>query len=421
MVVALVVLALFLERFERIEVDGSYPILPIPDVFFLSAIGIFGAKVALDLLRGRVTLRPLGWKDVALVGFAALLGLLSFLAVLTQPSDVTYGVQVFKTFTHLVVLLAAALLLGHALSNALVAHALRVYFVGAVVVAALAIVQAVDQNLVSLGVADGLDLVSRVGADGFLQPCSIFSEPAYLGYISLGGIMTGLTIVSERNRVAATAGCGVCVAGLLLAAAAGPLAVSALMAGYALVFRRRLFPRAIAPTLVALVAVAAFVWFMTPVSDTVINRAEGISAGLAPGTDSGTDSDASLELRKELNQGSVEIWKTAPVTGVGLGNSRRHFANNPIDVSWAPSDSTVAFNSANAYVNLLAEGGPLGVAALLAALAALWWRSRAAAPRLDEVTRAFIFLLALEFLIINPLIMPPVWYWAAQRLALQDD
>jgi O-Antigen ligase len=407
-VVSLVVVAVFLERFERLD-GASYPLLPIPDIVFLAAVGIFAGKVGLDLFRGEATLKPPGRKDIALCSFVALLGILSLLAVVTQPSDVTSGVQVVKTFTHLVVLLGAALLLGHALSHDLVAHAMSVYFAGAVVVAALAIVQAVDQNLVSLGVSDALHLVSRAGADGFVRPCSIFSEPAYLGYASLGGLVIGLSLVNETRPVAAILGCGICVAGLLLAAAAGPIAVVAPLGVYALVVRRRLFPRRAAVTAAASVLVGATLWFLTPVSNTIIYRAQDVSGGR----------DASAELRTELNRGSIDVWKTAPVTGVGLGNSRSNL--DQIDLSWAPPGASVTFNSANAYLNLLGEAGPVAVGALAALLLALWWRSRSAPPRLDELTRVFIVLLALQFFLINPLIMPPVWFWAAQRLALQDE
>jgi len=408
-VVSLVVIAVFLERFERINDDGSYPLLPVPDVFFLGVAGVFAAKVALDLSRGRLVLRPRGRKDIVLVSFVALLGALSLLALLTQPSDVASGVQVVKTLTHVVVLLGIALLLGHALSRDLVAHAMRVYFVGAVAVAGLAIVQAVDQNLVSLGIADALNLISRAGANDFVRPCSIFSEPAYLGYASLGGMVIGLSLISERHRIAAILGCGVCMAGVLLAAAAGPLAVAVPLGIYALVVRRRLFPRQAVVTLAASALVVVGLWFFTPVRSTIIYRAEDVSSG----------QDASAELRRKLNQGSIDVWRTAPLTGVGLGNSRGNL--DKIDLSWAPPGANVAFNSANAYVNLLGEGGPLAVAALAAVLLALWWRNRQAPPRLEELTRFFVVLLALQFFIINPLVMPPVWFWAAQRLALQDE
>ena len=419
-VVSLVVIAVFLERFERIEGDGSYPILPMPDVLFLGAVGIFAAKVAIDLYRGRVALRPLGWKDVALGSFVALLGILSVLAVIIQPSDVTSGVQVLKTFTHLLALLGAALILGHALSRDLVAHAMRAYFVGAVVVAGLGIVQAIDQNLVALGVADALDLISRAGADGFVRPCSLFSEPAYLGYASLGGLVIGLSLISDRHRVAAMLGCGVCVAGLLLAAAAGPLAVAAPLAIYLFVVRRRLFPRGAAVTLAASGLIAAAIWFLTPVSDTILDRAESVSETILERAEDGSSGrDPSVELRTELNERSIDAWRDAPLTGVGLGNSRGSIGT--IDLSWAPEGASPAFNSANAYINLLGEAGPLAVAALVATLLALWWRNRRAPPRLEELTRFFVVLLALQFFIINPLIMPPVWFWAAHRLALQDE
>ena len=408
-VVSLVVIAVFLERFERIEGDGSYPILPIPDVLFLGSVGIFASKVGLDLWRGQVTIKPLTWKDFALGSFVMLLGILSLLAVLTQPSDVTSGVQALKTVTHLVVLLGAALLLGHALSPDLVAHALRIYFVGAVAVAGLAIVQAIDQNLVTLGVSNALDLISRAGAEGFVRPSSIFSEPAYLGYASLGGLVIGLSLVSERHEVAAVLGCGICVAGLLLAAAAGPFAVAVPLGVYALVVRRRLFPQRAAVTLAASALVAAAIWLLTPVSSTIMHRAEDVSSGRDP----------SAELRTELSRGSIDLWRIAPVTGVGLGNSRSNL--DEINVSWAQPGSSVAFNSANAYLNLLGEAGPVAVGALAAVLLALWWRNPQAPPRLEELTRFFIVLLALQFFIINPLIMPPVWFWAAQRLAVQDE
>ena len=107
-----------------------------------------------------------------------------------------------------------------------------------------------------------------------------------------------------------------------------------------------------AVTLAASALVAAAMWLLTPVSSTIRYRAEDISGG----------QDASAELRTELNRGSIDVWKTAPVTGVGLGNSRSNL--DQIDVSWAPPGASVAFNSANAYLNLLGEAGPVAVGAL---------------------------------------------------------
>lgn len=408
--VALVVVSLFLERFERLdEASHSYPILPIPDLFFLSAVALLTGKVALDLLLGRLALRPFGTKDFALIAFVVTLGAISFVAAFIEPEAVTSGNQVLKTFSHLSVLLGAAVLLGRALSYELVAYALKVFFVSAVSVSALGILQAVDQNVVRFGLVDLLDLISRPGADRFARPCSIFSEPALLGYASLGGIVIGLSVIAENHRVASALGTSICAAGLLLAAAAGPLVVCVILAPYVVIFRHAFFRRDLLPAVAAVAVVAALVWFLTPVSDTVVYRAESVSTGRDP----------SAQLRTALNEGSVEVWKISPITGVGLGNSRRHLSNF-VSLPFLPG-TQYSFNTGNAYVNLLGETGPLGVGALMAVFIILWWPNRHAPRRLDHVTRVFIVMLAVAFLIINQVVMPPLWFWAGLRLALQAN
>jgi O-antigen ligase/polysaccharide polymerase Wzy-like membrane protein len=414
----LVVSALFLEKFERIGNDGTYPLLPIPDLIFLSAVALLAAKAAHGFRLGRIALRPFGVKDFALAGFVGLLVLLSAAAAITQPAEVTSDVQIVKTLSHLVVLLGVALLLGRVLSRALVEYSLVVFFVCAVAAGVLAVAQALDQSLFRVGLANALDLVSREGAEGFLQPCSIFSEPANLGYFSFGGLVLGVAFVTRRHRTLGLTGSAVCAAGLMLAAAVGPLAVAVPVTLYGLTLWRRL--RVSAAAVAVAIGVAAVIWFSTPVSDTIDYRAEGISntarqeTGIQPEAPS-KPQDASARLRTDLNRGSIDTWELAPFTGVGLGNTREHFSEVVV------AGSSQAFNSANAYLNLLGEAGPVGVAGLVAVLFVLWWRNRRAPPRLDELTRAFVVILALEFLIINPLIMPPLWFWAGQRLALQGD
>jgi O-antigen ligase/polysaccharide polymerase Wzy-like membrane protein len=428
-VVSLVVASLFMQRFELVEGAGTYPVLPIPDLFFVSAIALLTAKAALDKVRLGTPLRPFGRKDVVVIGFIALLGALSILAVLLNDASLTSRIQVAKTVAHLVVLGWAALLLGRTLSTALVAFALKVYFALAVAVSGLAIVQAADQNLASSRLSDALHLVTRTTGD-FARPCSIFSEPAYLGYAALAGVMIGLGVIADRHPILAAAGSAVCAAALLLAAAAGPLGVGACVALYGLLMRRRLFSRNAAPAFGTVAVVATLIWFLTPVNETVLTRAEAISKTVSEQTidgsrDNGAASDSnsgrtdpSADLRAELNRASIQVWKKAPVTGVGLGNSRRQLSEF-VEVSFLP-DAAYPFNTSNAYVNLLGESGPLGVVGLVGLLSFLWLRNHGSPERLEEVTRAFIVLLAVSFLVTNPLIMPPLWFWAGIRLSLQQ-
>lgn len=413
--VGVVVLALFFERFERIRVDGTYPFLPVPDFIFLSAIAVLASKAAFELAQGRLALRPLGIKDLGLSAFVGLLAVVSVAAAATQPGSVASDAQLVKTLSHLVVLLGATLLLGRVLSNQLVEHALWTFFGGAVFAAGLGVLQALDQNLLMLGVADALKLTSRQGTE-FVIPCSIFSEPAYLGYSSIGGILIGGTLVARRHPVVGLGGCAICAAGLLIGAAMGPIAVAAPLGLYVLIKSRPL--RLGGAPVAVVVTVVALVWFLTPVRETVGHRAKGISVTVLDKSDVRPSApadvaDPSAELRAKLNQNSIDVWRQAPLTGVGLGNTR----NNVSGVVFGSSQS---FNSANAYVNLLGEAGPLGVAGLLASFFILWRRNPSAPAQLEELTRAFIVLLALSFLIINPLVMPPLWFWAGQRLALQE-
>jgi O-antigen ligase len=107
------------------------------------------------------------------------------------------------------------------------------------------------------------------------------------------------------------------------------------------------------------------------------------------------------------------------MVGVGLGNTRRQLSHH-VNLPFLP-DADYSFNSANAYLGLLGEAGPIAVVALVLVLVALWWRNRGAFPPAENLTRVFILLLALQFLLINGLLLPPLWFWAGLRLSLQDE
>ena len=130
--------------------------------------------------------------------------------------------QSLKSLLHLAFLVAVALVMGRMLTLPLLRCALVSFFLFSVVAAFVAIAQALDQNLVHVGAADALRLISR-RSGGFERPVSIFSEPAYLGYFSLAGAAVGLWLYSLRRERWIAAGIGLCLAAILLAASAGPI------------------------------------------------------------------------------------------------------------------------------------------------------------------------------------------------------
>jgi hypothetical protein len=411
---AVVVLTLFLERFERAEGAGTYPLLPVPDMFFDFAICAFASLCAVRLLRGRLRLRRFGSKDVAVCAFVAILGTLSILAVATQPETVASGLQVTKTGAHLLFLAFAAILFGRSLTARLISFALKVFFLLAVAVAAVAVLQAFDQNMLHTGLADAAGLISRHAAR-FHRPASIFSEPAYLGYVSLAGIVVGLAIGRDLGAGWAIGGTIVCALGLALSGAAGPLAISAPLAVYGLVVHRPVLNRLSAVGLGLALVFLAGLFLLTPLGTVVYDRARDIATG----------EDASVQLRRELDMGSVRLWKLAPITGVGLGDTRLNLTRF-VDLEPEVSGSRFRhppqfFNSASVYFNLLGECGPVGVAAVLVLLLILLLRNKDSPPALERATQAIIVLFAFEFLVVGLLLLPAFWFWAGLRLALQGD
>ena len=72
--VGLLVLSLFFDRLDRTAyLTGRSPI---PDLSFDLAVALLGARYLYELARGRVRLARIGSREVVLVGFLVLLGLL---------------------------------------------------------------------------------------------------------------------------------------------------------------------------------------------------------------------------------------------------------------------------------------------------------------------------------------------------------
>jgi hypothetical protein len=285
---------------------------------------------------------------------------------------------------------------------------LKAFFMMAVAAAGVAVLQAIDQNLLHTGLADAVHLISR--PDSRLErPASIFSEPAYLGYVAIAGVVAGFAVTRDIGVLRAFSGIALCALGLVLSGAAGPLAISVPLALYFLLMHRPAVTRELLGGLAIFAALLSALMLLTPIGTVVSERARNIATG----------DDASVQLRRELNKGSVRLWRLAPATGVGLGNSRENLSRF-VRVSYLPGGQFY-FNSASAYFGILGECGPVGLAALLALLAALYLRNREASAALEQATRGIVVLFALEFLAVGILLLPPFWFWAGLRLALQGD
>ena len=297
--------------------------------------------------------------------------------------------------------------MGRMLTLPLLRSALVSFFLFSVAVAVVAIAQALDQNLLHLGVADTLRLVSRQSGS-FERPVSVFSEPAYLGYFSLVGAAIGIWLYSLRRARWIAAGIALCLAAVLLAASAGPIAAAVPVLVYTAWRAAPILKRMWRSLAVAAIA-GVVLLVVSPTGSTLVDRARAILSG----------SDASASLRYAINKASITIWELSPATGVGLGNVR-FYLPDLVHLSFMP-DTVFRFQEANAYLGMLAECGILGLAALVAVLVSLLVPISGASRELDWITSVPILMFAVAFFFIGGLISPMFWFWVGLRLALANQ
>lgn len=403
-VIGIVVLSLFFERLDYSLYSSGRS--AIPDLTFDGAIVILSLRYLVELLRRRVRLAPATSREFVIGGFVLLVLVLGVAAKLALPAWMTSGSQVAKTTVHLAFLGYAAILIGRALSRELVVFAVKAYFWLASAAAALAIVQAIDLNAGNGALTRHLHLIVRSYSNGYKAPVSIFSEPAYLGYACVAGLVVAVLLGRSIGVRRAVTGAALCAVALLLALPAGPILVAAALA-VVLALRhwdRLRLPRrgwaGVGALVVVLIAVAA----ATPVGSTLSGRANRILNG----------SDPSGQYRTAADSASIKIWRLAPATGVGIGNSRGYmpyFARNEYIVT------PLKFNDSNAYLSILGETGPVGLAGLLVLIAALGWPASRRPGAAAEATELNVLGTALSFFVIGGLITPPLWFWGGLRLA----
>lgn len=388
---------------------------PIPNLTYVLVGAVVIGRAVYLALHGRFDLSKPSWREWTVIGLFAVFAVTAVLAALlghphAQPKGkplilVSHLAQSVKTFAHFSYLALITLVLGRFLTPALLRRAFVTFFVLVVGAAVIASLQALDQNALHTGATGAFHLISRE-TNNFIRPCSVFSEPAILGYYMLLGIVTGLWLESQSPSRWNWVGIGFCVVATLLGAAAGPAA--AFFVGFAyLVWRGwRVLRRSWRELAIIAVAATAVLVFL-PVGQTLSQRA----------TNTGPIAKNSSEFRKKFDSASVKIWQLSPLTGVGLGNDKYY---NPslvhFDKHFSVGQQT-GFQSVNSYLGTLSEAGVFGFLLLVTMVLALFVPLKRVRVEGAWVTEAPILLFIVAFFFINMFAYPIFWFWCAARLA----
>ncbi|HEV8462304.1 MAG TPA: O-antigen ligase family protein [Gaiellaceae bacterium] len=316
--------------------------------------------------------------------------------------------QSVKTFIHFAYFALIVLLLGRILTPPLLRRAFSTFFVLAVAASVLAVLQAIDQNALHTGASGALHLVSRSrGGSGFLSPVSIFSEPAFLGYFALLGLLIGLRMYRSWDTRWVLVGMCFCLIAILLAAAAGPIVALGAVALY-LAWRANRFWRRFWKELVALVVVAAAVLALLPAGEALTNRAGSVISG----------SDNSTKFRYAVDSASVRMWKLSPLTGVGLGDAR-YYLPSLADLSFDPNftPQSAEFQNVSSYLSTLGESGVFGLLMLATMFITLFWPFGNRRSDDSWFSEAAILMFIVASFFITLFSAPIFWFFVAVRLA----
>jgi O-antigen ligase len=328
-----------------------------------------------------------------------------------QPVLVSHFGQSVKTLVHFAYFALIVLVLGRIFTPRSMRRAFSTFFVLAVAASILAVLQAIDQNALHTGASGALHLLSRSrspsGSSGFLSPCSIFSEPAFLGYFALLGLLIGLRMYGSWHTRWVLVGIGFCLTAILLAAAAGPIVALAAVALY-LAWRANHLWRRFWRELTALVVVGIAVLAFLPAGNALTTRASSIISG----------SDTSAKFRYAVDSASIRMWEISPLTGVGLGNAR-YYLPSLVDLSFDPnlSPQDAQFQSVSSYLSTLGESGVFGLLMLATMLITLVWPF--GKRRSDDawLSEAAILLFIVASFFITVFAAPVFWFFVAVRLA----
>jgi O-antigen ligase len=411
-----VVLALFFQSLGQSL--WAYHGFPIPNPIYVFVGAVVIGRAAFLALRGRFDLSPPSWREWTVIGLFATYAVTALIAAVLghsyQPKGeplvlVSHLGQSIKTFAHFAYLGLMTLLLGRLLTPALLRRAFVTFFVLAVAAAVVACLQTLDQNALHTGATGALDLASRDTYQGFIRPCSVFSEPALLGYYMLIGAIVGLWLATTSRSRWIWVGIGLCVVATLLGAAAGPAVVFFVAFPY-LMWRAWSLLRRSWRELAIIAAVAAVVLVFVPVGTVLSQRA----AGTVNGVTGRSGSDGSAKFRLAFDRASVTEWKLSPLTGVGLGNTR-YYNPSLVHLSYIPDN--IQFQNVNTYLGTVSESGVFGLLMLATMMLALFLPLRSVRQEGAWVTEAPILLFIVACFFANLFSYPIFWFWVSARLA----
>jgi hypothetical protein len=445
-----VVFALFLESPDQSL--WLYHGVPVPNPTYVLVGAVVIGRAAFLAVRGRFDLSAPNLREWTVIGLFAAYAVTALIAAALghsyQPKGghlvlVSHLGQSIKTFVHFAYLGLMTLVLGRLLTPALLRRALVTFFVLAVAAAVVACLQALDQNSLHTGATSALRLAWVDTNHGYIRPCSVFSEPALLGYYMLIGAIVGLWLATTSRSRWIWVGIGLCVVATLLGAAAGPAVVFFVVFPYLVwrawpLFRRSW--RELAMVGVAAIAVLVFL----PVGSTLSQRATGTvqtvvksqsdksqsgkgqsgkgksgkgkssssSSSVPVSSPGGPDEDANFRIA--FDRAAVKIWHLSPLTGVGLGDDRYY---NPSLIHLPYATGNLQFENVNAYLGTASESGVFGVLLLATMLLALFLPLGSVRQEGAWVTEAPILLFIVAFFFANLFSYPIFWFWVAARLA----
>ena len=324
---------------------------------------------------------------------------LSILSVLVAPGDSSIG-QFLKTFVHLTMYVVFVCVLVRWMTWPRLSLFVRLYYALGIVAAALAVVQWVNGTFGFLPALAVLRLQSAEydvgeGVTTGFRAASFFGEPSWAAryYVHFLAIALGSWWHTRARWHLGAIGLflfAFYTANSLLGYVI--LIVFVATVGIAQMVRRNMFSLSPGKKLVigAMIYAAVIAWLVgvTPRYPDLVDRSiRRVGLVLQGGGGAGNRIDSVFA--------GIEVWKLAPVAGVGLGNIDGYIVPFYQDPAWTLRSR---YASDSLYVQVAAETGVVGLLAFLWFWANLVWFRRAPGlmPTSPDVAQGYLWLRFLQ-------------------------